>query len=222
VIVVNELMSPDVFRGIAGVVFDCDGVLVDSYASNVWYYNAFRETFGLGPMDAAGERYVHCHNVYESLRHVIPEEHFPKAWEMRKGFDYRRLLPHLRLEPGLRRLLLRLRAAGIRLAVNTSRTTTMDMLLAHLALTDFFQPVVTASVVRHPKPHPEGMHAIGQAWGAPMREIVFVGDSRVDEATAQAAGARFWAYKDERLASAELFVPDFYALTAALARALCI
>lgn len=218
-IIVNELMSPDLVRGVKGVVFDCDGVLVDSYASNTWYYNAFRETFGLPPMDAEDERFVHCHNVSESLRRVIPEEHFPKAWDMRKAFDYRRLLPHLALEPGLGDLLLWLKAAGVRLAVNTSRTTTMDLVLDHLRLTDFFCPVVTASSVRHPKPHPEGLHAILQAWGLSLREIAFIGDSRVDEATALAAGVRFWAYKDERLESAELYVPDFFALASALRRA---
>ncbi len=120
-IIVNDLMRPEVLAGIRGFIFDCDGVLIDSFAANVWYYNHFRAHFGLPPMSPEEERYTHTRNTFDSFRHILPPERYEEAMRMRETFDYRLVLPHVRREPGVRGLLLWLRSRGFRLAVNTSR-----------------------------------------------------------------------------------------------------
>ncbi|MFW5837839.1 MAG: HAD family hydrolase, partial [Desulfovibrionaceae bacterium] len=153
----GELASPALVRGVRGVIFDCDGVMVDSLQANVVFYNWFKEQCGLGPMDAEEVRYVHAHSVRASLAHIIPEELHGRAEKLRSKIDYRDLLPYIRREPGLASLLTVLRSQRIRLAVNTNRTTTMELLLDHLGLQCFFSPVVTAGKVSQAKPHPEGV-----------------------------------------------------------------
>ncbi len=215
--VVNDLMRADRLAGIFGVVFDCDGVLVDSLEANKFYYNWFRERFGLPPMNAEEERYTHIQNVYNSLKRIVPEGRLDEAMALREEFDYRLVLPHIHPEPGIFDLLILLRAMGVRMAVNTSRTNTTELLLDHLGMNGFFQPVVSTAQVSRPKPHPEGVHLILDAWGLRTEDVAFIGDSSVDQGTAENAGVEFWAYRNPRLEAA-LHVPDFPSLTRAFAR----
>lgn len=211
----SPFLSSEILGGVRGFIFDCDGVLVDSMQANMAYYNLFRERFGLPPMSREEELYVHSASSKESLDRILPAEIRAEADEFHKSLDYRQILPWLKLEQGITDLLTCLRGQGYRLGVNTNRTNTMDMLLDYLGLNGFFQPVIQSSNVSRPKPSPEGVFTILRAWRMQPREVVFVGDSHVDEHTARAAGVRFWAYRNERL-MAELHLSDFNELAACL------
>lgn len=217
-IIVNDLMRPEQFLGIRGVIFDCDGVLVDSLQANLFYYNWFRSQFGLPPMDPEEERFTHTRNVFDSIRRIIPEEKWEEAFALRDTFDYRQVLPHINPEPGIFPLISSLRDLGVKMAVNTSRTNTTDMLLSHLGMVGYFHPVVSTADVSRPKPHAEGVRLILDAWRLEPYEIAFIGDSSVDQATAGNAGVEFWSYKNPRLTAA-LYVPDFPSLQRAFERA---
>jgi len=92
-------------RSIRGFIFDCDGVLIDSYAANTVYYNKFRERFGQPPMTPEEAHYTHIQNVFESLKRIVPPEHYETALEYRHELDYRDILPYLRREDGVRQQL---------------------------------------------------------------------------------------------------------------------
>ena len=216
--VLGETTSPGVFAGIRGIVFDCDGVILDSRGSNTWFYNNLRNLVGLGPMTEEEEEYVHTRHVYESLRRIMPGDYYEKALEARKAFDYRSVLPHLKLMPGFMDFLSWARSSGVLLGVNTSRTDTMDMVLGHLGLSGFFTPVVTSFKVTNPKPHPEGLHLVCEMWRLRPRDIVFVGDASVDEESAARAGVRFWSYGNPKL-TADLHISSYRKLLAGLKRA---
>ncbi len=205
-------------RGVKGFIFDCDGVLIDSYLANTAYYNIFRTRFGLAPMSPEEEMYTHTQNVFDSLRRIVPPEQYEAAMAYRKDVDYRSILPFVRREPGVRRLLSWLKRAGFLLGVNTNRTDTTGLVFEAVDLLGFFDPVMTAGVAPRPKPDPAGMLAILDAWGLTAAEVAFVGDSGVDEETATNSGVPFWAYKNLDL-RADLHVPDFGTLLRALGRA---
>ena len=143
-IVVNDLMRADRLAGILGVVFDCDGVLVDSLEANKFYYNWFRERFNLPPMNAEEERYTHIQNVYNSLKRIVPEGRLDEGHGPARG---------VRLPAGAPAHPTPSRASstcssccgtmGVRMAVNTSRTNTTELLLDHLGMNGFFMPVVS-------------------------------------------------------------------------------
>ncbi|MBU1230763.1 MAG: HAD family hydrolase [Proteobacteria bacterium] len=216
--VLDQDLDASALRRFRGFIFDCDGVLIDSFVANVAYYNMFRSRFGLPPMGPEDEMYTHTQNVFNSIQRIVPPEHYEAAMEYRKLLNYRDILPHLRREPGILGLLSWLRAARFFLGVNTNRTDTTDMVFEALDLNGYFQPVMTAGIAPRPKPDPGGMHAILNDWGLSAAEVVFIGDSDVDEQTALNAGVSFWAYKNPALA-AELHVPDFETLLLALRRA---
>jgi len=213
----NDFTDIGFLNGLVGIVFDCDGVMFDSMEANRRYYNLVLESLNLGPMDREQELYFHAHVVQDSIARIVPPELIQEAHEVRKNIDYREVLSFLKPESGLYPLLSTLSAVGIKCAVYTNRTTTMDMVLEKFALQQYFYPVVTASMVRA-KPHPEGMHKIMHDWGARPREIAYIGDSGVDADTAAASGVPFWSYKAETL-TAEMHLLDLWSLRRCVQRA---
>jgi len=211
----NSLIHPDYLTGVKTVVFDCDGVLIDSLPANIKYYGDIKSKLGLPPITQSEISYVHMHTHKHAIEHIIPEELLPKAWECAKGYDSSSLVDYLTRSEGVHEFLWWLRSAGFQLAVNTSRADTIDFILELMDLEGFFSPVITSAKVVLPKPHPEGMHMIMQAHGVRPDEVAYIGDSLVDEKTAKASGVRFWAYKDQSL-DAEVHIEDFWEIKAGM------
>lgn len=208
-----EAMFPEDFlHGVKGVIFDCDGVLVDSKDSNRMYYNIIRRELGMLPMTPDEEDFVHAHAVLPSVAHIVPAHRLDEAEAVRRRIDYfKEIMPHTVLQSGLVEVLTALRDLGLLLGVNTNRTDSMEMLLSTFGLTDFFSPVITAAKVPHPKPNPAGVHRILREWSLTRHEVVYIGDSGVDEQTAKAAGVAFWAFKNPGL-TAQLHLESFESL----------
>lgn len=87
-----------------------------------------------------------------------------------------------------------LRTAGLRVAVLTSagRSSTLEF-LRQLGAEHLVDTVVTATDVEYPKPHPEGLHQIGDTLACSADRLLMVGDSVFDHQSARAAGAWFVA-----------------------------
>ncbi len=210
---------PDYFGRLKGIIFDCDGVIFDSKHANARYYNAVLERLGLPPMTGAQTSFVHAHTVSQSLEHIVPQQRRADLKQAMAQVSYtREILPLLRPEPGFYELILWLRQKGIRLAIATNRSDTMDNVAHRFGLRPFFFPIMT-SLNAAAKPHPEPVYAILQAWSAAKDEVAYVGDSIIDQRTAEAAGVRLIAYKNPRL-QATLHARDFWTLRQALTRKL--
>jgi phosphoglycolate phosphatase-like HAD superfamily hydrolase len=87
----------------------------------------------------------------------------------------------------------------------------MEMVLDYFSLSGFFSPVVTAAHVSWSKPHPESLHLILRHWRMKREEVVFIGDSQVDQSTAEAAGVNFWSFANPYLRG-RMYIPDFLTL----------
>jgi HAD superfamily hydrolase (TIGR01549 family) len=92
---------------------------------------------------------------------------------------------------GIREMLAYLRDRGIRLAVFTGKgKRTTSITLEALALSEYFELVVSGTdVVRH-KPHPEGICRVLERFDVGAEETVMVGDSLSDIRASRAAGVR--------------------------------
>jgi phosphoglycolate phosphatase-like HAD superfamily hydrolase len=213
----NQLMNPRLLRGLRCIIFDCDGVLVDSFEANMRYYGMIKERLGLPPLTDEEKTYVHTRTHKDSIRFIAPGDLFRQAWAVVQEFDSSSLFPYLRRSEGIREFLWWLRGAGFRLAVNTSRTDSMGTILRLMDLEGFFYPVITSGKVTTPKPHPEGVHRILAAHRLAPDEVAYIGDSHVDEKTALAAGVRFWAYRDPAL-QAQVHIDSFWDIKAAMQR----
>lgn len=196
---------------VRGVIFDCDGVLVDSRSANNSFYNQVRFALDLPRLSEADEEYAHMSTYMQALEYIIPpelrhrmDEAVQTAW---LNADYHSLLT---AEDGVLELLDWLRSAGVRLALCTNRVEPLGDFLARYGMADYFDPVQSASN-SVPKPSPDGLLQILDKWGMPPEQVAFVGDSQADEAAARAAGVPLWAFKNPSL-EASLHVRSFPSL----------
>lgn len=181
------------------IAFDCDGVLFDSREANIGFYNYILAQQGFPPVRPEQHDYIHMHPVRDSLRYLLGEGPiFEAAFDFAQQMDYRLFNACLRLEPGLLDLLQVVHRRYCT-ALATNRTVSTHQVLEHFHIQHYFDLVVSASDVAFPKPHPEIMERIMEAFQAKPRQILFVGDSPVDEALAEATGVIFVAYKNPKL-----------------------
>jgi HAD superfamily hydrolase (TIGR01509 family) len=176
-------------------------VLFDSLESNRRLYNDLCGSVGRPPLREREMQYVHSHTVFEAIHYLFPgdEELEKKALEQLKKIHLRDYIVHLKMEPHLLETLESLKKKGIYRAINTNRTTSMPFIMERFNLQPYFDMVVTALDVKHPKPHPESIEKIIKALNVNRDEILYVGDSEVDRQTASASGVRFVAYKNKRI-----------------------
>jgi phosphoglycolate phosphatase len=190
------------------IAFDCDGVLFDSKEANVRFYSSILEHIGRPPIQPEQQEYIHMHPVRESLRYLVGEgQGFEEAWNYVQSIDFEQFNACLRPEPGLVNLLEQAQTY-YHTALATNRTVSTRQVLAHFHIEKYFDLVVSASDVCFPKPHPEIMERIMNTFNVAPRQILFVGDSAVDEAFAKATGVFFVAYKNANL-HAQLHISHF-------------
>jgi phosphoglycolate phosphatase len=184
---------------VRGVIYDCDGVIIDSLDSNREFYNYFRTRLGLPAISEEELQYGHTHTAHEALEFLF--RHNPElkaqALDLYSGMEREDSFRLLKLEPDLIPALIRIKKLGILLAINTSRTTSMTSILSRFDLGRYFDLVVTAADVKNPKPHPESIEMILRKLLLERNETVLVGDSENDLRTALAAGIKFIAYKND-------------------------
>lgn len=184
------------------IAFDCDGVMFDTTQANKAYYNQILGHFGLPAMTPEQFAYSHMHTVDQSITNLFEDEkRIQAAHAYRKKMSYLPFLEYMEIEPHLKPLLERLRIK-YNTAVATNRTDTMDRVISAHGLEGYFDLIVSASDVKHPKPHPEPLIKILQYFQIRPGRLVYVGDSELDEIAAQAAGVAFIAYNNESLSAA--------------------
>jgi len=183
-----------------GIIFDCDGVVIDSREANISYYNYLREFLGLPKLSAEQEVFVQMATVHQALDAIIPKPLQPLLREATQRVSYKRdIMPRITHYPHLHDVLDLCREHRVRLGMNTNRVDGMDMLLTNCRLHGYFDPIVLASHVRRPKPDPEGALMIASTWECPPEKLLFLGDSASDKGAAEAAGMAFLSFQNEKL-----------------------
>lgn len=190
------------------VAFDCDGVLFDSEDANTAYYNHFLRRFGLSDMTSEQVVYAHMHTADQVMAHLIPDQDLlSRANAARGEVGYLPFIKHMRIEPYLKTLLKLLRPK-FKIAIATNRTDTMPHVLSAHGLEGWFDLVVTARDVRNPKPAPEMLTNILTHFNIRPEEALYIGDSKLDEQAADAAGVPLVAFKNQAL-SATFHIESF-------------
>jgi phosphoglycolate phosphatase len=201
-------------RQIKCVIYDCDGVLFDSLEANRRLYNHICASMGRPPLTEDELGYCHTHTVFESIHSLFENDAAgeQKALDFLKHqVDLKEFVSHLIMEPHLLETLTSLRQRKIITAISTNRTTSMKHVIERFNLRSYFDMVVTALDVEHPKPHEESVEKIIAAFNLKRNEVLFIGDSDVDRQTAEASGVGFIAYRARHL-STDTFIDDHRAL----------
>ena len=175
------------------IIYDFDGVVVDSREAIYMYYNMLMEHFGFPKpewdeqlktlaLGASNRQFLSMFAEGQLLNEMslyVPEftkEQIYEAAPLCKGF--KEALAMLK--------------DSYNFAICTNRGSSLDDYMDYYGLNEYFSFTVTALDVWQPKPSPEGIYKICEHYD--NKNPLFVGDTSTDLATARAAGVRFLAF----------------------------
>lgn len=174
------------------VVFDVDGVLVDSRAANARFFQNLLRAAGYdAPRSKEIQEYFHL-SMYDAIAKLTRSDdpaEIEHIWEL--GHDTS-LYPVELLEypSGLEKVLRQLEP-HYRLGIATSRIRKgMRELLERGRIQSYFQSVITFDDYTHPKPDPEPLLLAVERLNVCPSAAVYVGDSTNDILAAVAAGMK--------------------------------
>jgi len=176
------------------VIFDCDGVLFDSWRANIAYYNAVLQELGHPPLDQEWSRRAHfmASSQLFDILFASDIEQARRAREIARTVDYAPFYELMEPAPGLSLLLDDLKGR-YRLAMASNRGKTVAEIMRRFGLDAFLDLAVGVLDVARPKPFPDMIEKCLGHFGIPAAEAVYVGDAESDLAAARAAGVRFLA-----------------------------
>jgi HAD superfamily hydrolase (TIGR01549 family) len=183
---------------IRAVLFDVDGVLIDSREANIAFYRNLLKRYGYPERSDAELARGHQLTLLESIALLTGEpnrERVRAIWEESRSLaDY---------EPGLTRLpdqcaeVLERLYQNYQLGLVTSRIREgINHYFAFSGLEELFVVSLAYDDYPHPKPAPDPLLTACNRLGLWPNEVVYVGDAPVDLECAEAAGTLFIAYGD--------------------------
>ncbi|WP_200762918.1 HAD family hydrolase [Nitrosophilus alvini] len=183
------------------IIFDMDGTLVDSSEVIANSINYVRKKLGLEPMPKR--------EIIEAVND--PALHAPKFFYNKESFEKKHIEwfqeyytknhhKEVRLYTGIKEFLNRIKPCfGLSLATNAYRISAMQI-LEHLHIKEYFEIIVCADDVAHPKPAPDMLLKIIDYFGCKKDEIILIGDGPKDKEAAKNAGIRYmmvnWGFSD--------------------------
>lgn len=191
----------------AAVIFDMDGVIVDTEALYLDMEREFSREFGLGVTDEELRAQVGCsHQTFQATiagwfaragkPRVAPElaVRFFDDWYADKPKDFAALL-----NPGVTETLGALHAAGVRVALASSSTLeNIELVLGDCGLIGEFEAIVSGEQFRESKPNPEiYLHTV-ERLGLTPHACCCVEDSVPGIAAGKAAGLTVFARHEDR------------------------
>lgn len=180
-------------------IFDLDGTLVDSAPDLHAAMNMVLRERGVAPLDLPTLRSFIGNGVPTLVRRSFVArglpcdgaEHAAAVETFHAHYDAD---PASRttVYPGVRALLDRLAGAGVPMGVCTNKYEGgTRLVLEATGLAPYFAATVGGDTLPVLKPDPAPLRLCAERLGFGLADILYVGDSEVDAATAQAAGATF-------------------------------
>ncbi len=187
------------FKGLPkGIIFDCDGVLIDSVEANMSFYNRLRLGLGLPELNEEQRDYCQMSTVNQAFDHIVPKALHSQISVVMKDISYvRDIEPLIDISENLLPFLKKFNTHCL-MGVHTNRMNKIDDMLTRLGMGDIFDPIVTVERAEA-KPSPDGTFQILKEWKLDPTQVLFIGDSKADKEAAYAAGVHFLSYRNPKL-----------------------
>ncbi len=185
----NEMLIPKKKHKLKAVLFDMDGVIIDSFDASYKIFNELRKKRKLGMMSIEEYRKsvwggFFADNVKKHLKtnDVAGIETYHKKLISKYKND-------VKLMPGAKKVLKAIKKKNIKigLVTNTLRGQTEDK-LRHHEIKNYFDAVVTGSDAERVKPYPDPILKLCKNLNVAPDEAILVGDTKNDYRAGKAAG----------------------------------
>lgn len=183
------------------VIYDCDGVIVNSDNAILKYYSWLAKVSGVELPDFSDETFKRIVLSYteDGIIEVISGGDINiknKIYHTIHNVPYNSGFEDIVLEPTIKDGLEIVKKYGIPMAVDTNRGRSLSDLLTYFNIRQYFTCLITSRDVVNPKPAPDGVYEICKFYNVEPANILFVGDSMTDYGAAKSSGANFLAYKN--------------------------
>jgi beta-phosphoglucomutase len=207
---------------IEGIVFDMDGVLIDSHPVHRIAWSKFLATVGKSVSDEGLSFILAGRRREEILRHFLGDLPESKIAEYghQKDLFFEENFQDVKLIPGVRKFLESLETAGLKSAIATSASAARTLgTLRRLGLDEKFSTIVTGDDVDVGKPDPAVYTLVSQRMNLSPEKLLVFEDAPCGIQAAKSAGMRCIGVstngRSEILlqCGAEVIVPDFLNLS---------
>lgn len=175
-----------------GLIFDFDGVLVDTAEDIASAANRVLQQFGMSAVPVAIVRgYIGggADTLIRRLLPEVPEDRRREATALFKTMYSECYDVHSSLYPGVPEVLEHFRAAGRRMAIATNKGERLtEGLVQALGLHRYIELIVGPESVARRKPDPEAVELILASWRVGPERTLLIGDTADDIHAGRAAG----------------------------------
>ncbi len=196
---------------VKAVIFDIDGVLIDSLETNLRF---FRDVLKFG-----GYKQLLTKKAYKKMYHLTAVDTFKVITGLtnKKEIDrWEKLIHHyprtaykLKIVPDSIEVIKQL-ATKYKLALVTSRIEAgVNNYLNATDTQKYFDSIVHFGHYRNPKPHPEPLLIACQRLKVKPEQAVYIGDTLTDIQAAKAATMKVILYPKRRLPGADAYAKEF-------------
>ena len=212
-------MNPPEIRA---VVFDMDGVLIDSHPAHLAAWKAFLRSRGKDLRDDELSFILEGRTRDHILRHFLGNLEARELQEYGKQKDeiFRATEHQIRVIPGVIDFLQTLNRSGVVSAVATSASEIRTVsTIERMGLAEHFEAVITASDVADSKPDPTVYRLACERLHVPPAQALAFDDAPAGIKSAKLAGMRCIGVSNNGLArrlletGAERIIPDFIGLS---------
>lgn len=200
-----------VFTGQKAVIFDLDGVIIDSMP---FYYKAWKYAFATVGIDVSEEeiygregekREVTARDVYRKYKKKEPSERIVRDIVAEEEKTYHQIFES-KIFPGIEEVLRLLKAKNIKLGLVTgSVSKTIEKLKGENAqLFSFFDVIVTGEDTVHGKPSPDPYLVAVEKLNVPARNCYVVENAPLGIQSAVSAGLMCFAVKGSSVLSEDV------------------
>jgi pyrophosphatase PpaX len=187
----NQAFKPQKEVELKAIMFDFDGVIVDSFEAWFSSINTLRQKYGKGPL---------TRKKYRKKAWAIPIEIVAK--DLFHGQDPKKItkecmslvaekVSDIKLLPDAKAVLAQIKKKHkIGLVTNSYRQLISKTLKYH-EIEKYFDVIVTSEDVERPKPYPDSLLDACKKIGVLPMETIYVGDTRHDYTAGRSAGCFF-------------------------------
>jgi len=198
---------------IKAVIFDIDGVLLDSMEANIAFFQDLLQSAGYRkPSRKIIKENFHL-TMIEMIKALLPrasEKEILRAWNMGKTTD-RKKYRELSKIPDRSAETIRKLSRKYRLGIVTGRIRAgVDSFFDVCKTRKYFSAVACFEDYEKPKPDAEPLLCALKKLGTKPEEAVYVGDAIIDMQAAKAAGTHFILYSKKKIKGAKYMARSFY------------
>lgn len=157
------------------VLFDLDGVIIDSTKEIKYFWEAISQKFGIDISENDYPKHVFGCSVHHTIETIFPSLKSDQKDEVIRELDEYETKMNYNLTPGVLQVLVSLRKINTSIGlVTSSDNVKVKKILKEYDLNYYFKAIVTRDILTHSKPNPEGYLKAAQLLAVtPIHCLVF-------------------------------------------------